>query len=188
MRNVFLLITVIIFFIASGLVFWAGLAPKSFSNFFSWSSEITDTASKAGLLRNQNGDFSDNIFSEPVSGVKGDLAINNVSWVVEVVKDEQSRVAGLSNRKTLSRQNGLLFVFDKAGNQSFWMKDMLLSIDMIFFDSNWKIVEIDSDISPNSYPQIFGSKVKSQYVLETNAGEALANGLQVGDQAIYTNK
>jgi len=65
---------------------------------------------------------------------------------------------------------------------------MLIPIDMIFFDNNWQIVLIESNLQPNSFPQIYGNGVKSQYVLEVNANEAVSHNLKVGDRAIFINK
>ena len=175
-------------FVISGMIFWAGLAPQSFSTFFAGYPEIKETANRIGVLNNQSLDSSDATSSEPILGQSGQVNINNNVWDVEIAKNDADRTNGLSNRKVLYRKRGMLFVFDQAANQNFWMKDMLISIDMIFFDSNWKIVEIDNDLGPNTFPKIFGNKVKSRYVLEVNAGEAQTYVLKVGDQAIFLNK
>ena len=61
-------------------------------------------------------------------------------------------------------------------------------IDMIFFDDHWQIVLMELNLQPKTFPKIYGSQIKSRYVLEINSGEALAHNLQVGDQAIFLNK
>ena len=110
--------------------------------------------------------------SEPILGVNGQIIINKNIWDVEVVKAETDLAAGLSNRKLLYNKNGMLFVFDKPDVHLFWMKDMLISIDMIFFDDECKIILIESNLQPNSFPKNFGGSVKSKYVLEINALES----------------
>jgi uncharacterized protein len=188
MKRILLFVIVIILFITSILIFWAGLSPKTFSSFFSTYPEISETVNQIGVLKNPIINPSDQMVSEAVLGNKGELIIKNNIWKVEIANSEANRTNGLSNRKALSRQSGLLFVFNQVGNQSFWMKDMLIPIDIIFFDDKWKIVLIESNLQPNSYPKIFGSGVKSQYVLEVNALEAELYGLALGDQAIFLNK
>jgi uncharacterized membrane protein (UPF0127 family) len=188
MKRVLLTIGTVILLIASILVFWAGLAPNSFSEFFSVYPKITTTASQMGLLKTYVGELSNSTSSEPVLGVAGRLKIGGNSWEVEIAGTEASRTNGLSNRKALYNKGGMLFVFDRMANQAFWMKDMLIPIDMVFFDNNWRIVLIEANLQPQTFPKIFGSQVKSQYVLEINAGEADFYGLQVGDQAIFTNR
>ena len=126
--------------------------------------------------------------SEAVISDAGQIIIGNNSWKVEIASTDTARVSGLSNRKSLYNKHGMLFVFDTMEKNAFWMKDMLIPIDMIFFDSEWKIVLIESDLQPNTFPNTFGSDVKSQYILEINAGEALIYGLKVGDQAFFLNK
>jgi uncharacterized membrane protein (UPF0127 family) len=68
------------------------------------------------------------------------------------------------------------------------MKDMLMPIDMIFFNENWEIVLIESRVEPKTFPKIFGNTVMSKYVLEINAGEADSFDLKLGDKAILLNK
>ncbi len=188
MKKVLEIIAIIVLLIASTLIFWAGLAPKSFSDFFAMYPEVMDTANQIGILKNLGGELSEATSSEAVLSNKGQIKINGNAWNVEIAADDTSRTNGLSNRKALYNRGGMLFVFDRMANQSFWMKDMLIPIDMIFFDNNWKIVLIESNLQPNSFPKIFGNKVKSQYILEVNAGEAVSYGLAVGDQAIFLNK
>jgi uncharacterized membrane protein (UPF0127 family) len=171
MKRILLIILIILLFISSTLIFWLGLSPKTFHNFFYMFPDTGQT-----------------ITSEPVLGLKGQIIIRDNTWNVEIAMNEEDRASGLSYRKDLRINDGLLFVFDSLGNHSFWMKDMLIPIDMIFFDDNWKIIRIEANLSPNSFPKIFGDKVKSKYVLEINANESISNGLQVGDMAIFLNK
>jgi len=188
MKKILLIISIIILFIISILIFWAGLAPKSFSNFFIMYPVVGETANKAGLLSEEAKKILQATSSEPVLSNNGLIIINNNDWNVEIVNNDADRTMGLSNRTVLRNNKGMLFVFDKMSNQSFWMKDMLIPIDIIFFDNNWKIVLIESNLQPNTFPKTFGSGVLSQYVLEINALEAKAYDLKVGDQAVFLNK
>ncbi len=188
MKQILLTIIVILLFIISGFIFWAGLAPVSFFKFFAMYPVVGKTASQIGLLEKQGPHLLQATSSEAVLSTEGLIYIKGNSWGVEIAKNETDRASGLSNRKTLYNKKGMLFVFDKMGSHSFWMKDMLIPIDMIFFDDNWKIILIESNLQASSFPTTFGGSVKSQYVLEVNAGEALAYGLNVGDTAIFLNK
>ena len=188
MRKILTIISIVILFILSGFIFWMGLAPDSFFKFFIVYPVVQKTINEIGIVNNQDLKLLTATSSEPVSSYYGQVTVNNNTWSVEITRTEQDRINGLSNRKTLYGKRGMLFAFDKSGPQSFWMKDMLISIDMIFFDDNWQIVEIDSNLSPNSFPQTFGTKIKSKYVLEINAGEADSYGLKVGDRAFFVNK
>ncbi|MFA7252875.1 MAG: DUF192 domain-containing protein [Candidatus Paceibacterota bacterium] len=169
MKKIIQTIIVIILFVASGFIFWAGLSPQTFSKFWQ---------DYSPLVRK----------SESIQGSVGEIIIKNSTWEVEVVTDNAQKETGLSNRKTLYSKKGMLFVFDKSAKQIFWMKDMLIPIDIIFLDENWKIVLIETNLQPQTFPKTFGSNVKSKYVLEINAGEAELYDLRVGDLAIFLNK
>jgi uncharacterized protein len=122
------------------------------------------------------------------SPAKNILTIHNTIWTVEIADTDQARVNGLSNRATLEPKHGLLFIFEDINPKYFWMKDMLMPIDMIFFNENWEIVLIESRVEPKTFPKIFGNTVMSKYVLEINAGEADSFDLKLGDKAILLNK
>ncbi|MCD4756406.1 DUF192 domain-containing protein [bacterium] len=101
---------------------------------------------------------------------------------VEVVDTEDSRAKGLSSRRYLGDYDGMLFVFEKEVDNPFWMKDMLIPIDIIFIDSKGYIVDIKVDEQPcdaTYCPQIY-SKDPYRYVLEVNAGFCEENEIEIG--------
>ena len=63
------------------------------------------------------------------------------------------------------------------------MKEMLFPLDIIWFDQDFKVVEVMKDISPSTYPNTFVSKVPAQYIFEVNAGTAEKYGIKEGDIA-----
>jgi uncharacterized protein len=188
MRKILSIIVVVLLFVVSGLIFWAGLAPNNFSKFFSRYPEVHDITNQLMIFGKQSSDLSEVVTSEAVTGSSGQITIGNNTWKVEIASNDVDRISGLSNRKTLYNKKGMLFVFENMTTQNFWMKDMLIPIDMIFLDNNWTIVLIEQNLQPNTFPKTFGDKVNSQYVLEVNAGEAAIYGLKIGDRAIFLNK
>lgn len=188
MKKLFTILVVILLFVLSILIFWASFAPASFQNFWSQYPIFSSFGNRLNLGNNLLVIPEVNNASEPVTSNSGQVTVGNNTWQVEIVRTEAEREAGLSNRQTLYHKKGMLFAFEKNTVQTFWMKDMLIPIDMIFFDENWKIVLIESDLQPNTFPKTFGQGVKSKFVLEINAGESQNFGLQVGDQASFSNK
>ena len=87
----------------------------------------------------------------------------------------------MSNREKLPANAGMLFVFDQPDYHSFWMKDMLFAIDIIWIDENKKIVDITHNAEPESYPKIFQPSSPAQYVLEVNSFWAAEHGIVIGD-------
>jgi uncharacterized membrane protein (UPF0127 family) len=113
------------------------------------------------------------------------ITIAGNTWVVELADTEDKQTLGLSSRASLVEKTGLLFTFPRLDKQYFWMKDMLFPIDMIFLDDKWKIVLIESNVGPETFPTTFGGQILAKYVLEVNAGEAKKADLKVGDTAVF---
>lgn len=114
------------------------------------------------------------------------LRIQGVKISVEVASNSAEKSKGLSGRKTLGKNEGMLFVFAKDTQPSFWMKDMNFSIDIIWINDG-KIVQIDKNV-PNPPPgtadsqlPLFSPNETIDYVLEVNAGFSEKNIFQVGD-------
>jgi len=98
-----------------------------------------------------------------------------------VVDSNPERERGLSGREKLADDSAMLFVFDAVDDHTFWMKEMKFPIDIIWLDETFKVVHIESDVSPATYPEIFSSPEKSRYVLETNAHFSRENNIKIGD-------
>ena len=109
---------------------------------------------------------------------------------MELAQTPEARAQGLSGHKPLADNEGMLFIFDKPGMYGFWMKDMLFAIDIIWLapsevEGISKIVHMEKNISPNTYPKVFAPKEYTQYVLEVNAGIAEKNNWAVGDEVKF---
>ena len=90
-----------------------------------------------------------------------------------------AREKGLSGRKDMSPENGMLFVFDSPGRQCMWMKDMHFAIDMLWLDQSGTILKAEKNVKPETYPATFcGDDAKM--VVEVKAGLANLDWLQVG--------
>lgn len=86
-------------------------------------------------------------------------------------------------RTAMPATHGMLFVFPDAQPRTFWMKNTLIPLDMLFFDSNRKLVAIQANAAPcHADPcALYPSGAPARYVLELNAGTAAKLGLHVGD-------
>jgi uncharacterized membrane protein (UPF0127 family) len=115
--------------------------------------------------------------------VKSTCTINLDNRCIDLERADTNskRIQGLSDRTSMDTYKGMLFVFDVAQEQCFWMKDMHFSLDMVFVDNNKKIVKIDKNISPDTYPQDFCAE-GVRYVIELNAGIADRAGLKIGQE------
>jgi len=104
---------------------------------------------------------------------------------VQLAKTKAEQEKGLMFVKQLDRGKGMLFVFDKEGIYPFWMKNTLISLDIIWIDGNNKVVFISENVQPCK-TLICPSTVpaaKAKYVLEINAGVAKEINLGLGSDA-----
>jgi len=102
---------------------------------------------------------------------------------VEVAKTPLTWKRGLSDRKELAANRGLLFIFSNEARQSFWMKDMRFPIDIIWFD-NGIVVDIAPNVKPSFIEPLpeYMPRLPANSVLEVNAGWSEKFGLKIGDQ------
>jgi len=104
---------------------------------------------------------------------------------VELAQTPAQQTQGLMFRKSLAPDKGMLFVFDKEGNYPFWMKNTLISLDMVWINQNNEVVFIEKSAQPcgneNLCPTI-NSNQNAKYVLEINGGTAKKTGLELGDK------
>lgn len=104
---------------------------------------------------------------------------------IQIANTEFDRQLGLMFRKSMGKNQGMLFVFPEARVQSFWMRNTLISLDMIFIDSNKTIISIQRNTKVMS-DQSYSSTGPAKYVLEVDAGFSDKNNIKVGDKIDWT--
>ncbi len=100
---------------------------------------------------------------------------------LEIADAQEEREQGLSGRTALASDYGLLFVFEDKDAYGFWMKDMLIPIDILWLSDTGIILGIEHSVQPDTYPTVFYAPMPVQYVLEVAAGTAIRSGWDVGD-------
>ena len=106
--------------------------------------------------------------------------------VVEVANTKASREQGLSGRKSMKDDEGMLFIFDTPGRYGFWMKDMNFPLDIIWINDDGIVVSVERGVAVESYPKAFINQSNARYVLEINAGLAEKFGLYIGSKVKIT--
>lgn len=101
---------------------------------------------------------------------------------LETVNNDQSRQRGLSGRKSMPEDQGMLFVFEKPGRHCIWMKDMNFPLDIIWLDADKKVEHIEKNVAPDTYPKTFCPVNNAKYVVELNKGVADMAELKLGQQ------
>lgn len=106
------------------------------------------------------------------------------SVTAELAATEAQRARGLMGRPRISPDQGMLFVFETEGIHSFWMKNTLVALDMIWLDRDHRIVHIAADVKPcprDPCPSTTPAR-PGLYVLELKAGIAAEFKLKLFDR------
>ncbi|MGA9855407.1 MAG: DUF192 domain-containing protein [Gammaproteobacteria bacterium] len=103
---------------------------------------------------------------------------------VEIASTDAAREHGLMNRTHLASGHGMLFVYPNAQLRYFWMKDTLISLDILFFDAQRRLINESADTPPCKADPCptYASTAPAQYVLELNAGAVKRLGIKTGEQ------
>ena len=101
-------------------------------------------------------------------------------FTVELAVTSKARQQGLMHRREMPRNVGMLFIFPSVGLQSFWMKDTLITLDILFLDTKGRVVHVHHNAQPRSLIPI-APKVAAHAVLEINGGLSRELGIRPGD-------
>jgi len=96
----------------------------------------------------------------------------------QVAATPAQREIGLMHRSTMPQGEGMLFVFERPGEQCFWMKNTLLPLTAAFVADDGTIVNLE-DMKPQTLDS-HCSKKPVRYVLEMNQGWFEKKGIKAG--------
>jgi len=100
---------------------------------------------------------------------------------VEIADEQDEQREGLMHRKELKEGHGMLFIFGETRRRSFWMKETLIPLDIIYFDENGEFVSYKEMRPCLEDPcKTYSSEYPAKYALEVNAGFAEKNGIGDG--------
>ncbi len=102
-------------------------------------------------------------------------------FTVEVADDFEEQRRGLMFREIMPMFAGMIFVYPRAQSVSFWMRNTLIPLDMIFIGSDGVVRNIHENAIPLDETPIFGG-ADIQYVLEINGGLSARLGIDVGTE------
>lgn len=113
--------------------------------------------------------------------------IANESLKLYLPISPQAQTKGLGGVETLPKDQGMLFYMPGTDDPSIWMKDMLISIDAIWLNHEHRVVHIEHNLSPDTFPQTFRNppETTARYVLELGSGEAMRLGIGMDDELVF---
>ena len=127
---------------------------------------------------------------EPIFVSEGELSFldatgnEKTKLEIEIVDNNADRQKGLMFRKKMAEHRAMLFVFEKQEPQAFWMKNTLMSLDIIFVNDKNTVVSIQKNAQPLSEKSLPSEK-PAIYVVETNAGYTTKFGIKEGDKMSF---
>lgn len=112
--------------------------------------------------------------------INAELGAAREVYCLEMADDHRARELGLQGRKSLPKRGGMLFVFPDDAPRVFWMKNTLMTLDIIFIDDQGVIRSLASRVSPGKI-KLFAS---ARYVIELAGGTAEKLDLWPGDKVL----
>jgi len=112
---------------------------------------------------------------------------NGTEIIATIAESSEDRSKGLMYKKALDDNTGMLFIFEKEGFYSFWMKNVMFPLDILWFDEELDIIHITEDIPPcNSETcEVYVSPNPSKYVLEVNSNFVRNHNINIGDRVSF---
>jgi uncharacterized membrane protein (UPF0127 family) len=99
---------------------------------------------------------------------------------LEVASTEYQREIGLMYRSELAEDRGMIFIYPNAKPRSFWMKNTLIPLDIIYLDSNLSVIWIVENAVPLTLESRASNGLSAQYVIEIQGGLSSKKGISIG--------
>jgi len=114
------------------------------------------------------------------------VTVGSTTVYAEAADTPAKREMGLMNRTYLNEDAGMLFIFPTQQQQTFWMKNMRIPLDIVFITADNHVLEIYASVPPcTSDPcALYTSSAPIQYALEVNSGFCSRNGIASGDPVV----
>ena len=112
------------------------------------------------------------------------VIINNYTINVELALTNEERQKGLMGKEILNDNDGMLFIFENEEIHEFWMKNMIISLDIIWINSDGEVVHVEKQVPPcEENCDIYSPLLPAKYVLELSSGSAerliIENGTEI---------
>ena len=132
-------------------------------------------------------EFRSTAMNDPLQD-KNFVVINEKIIFVELAITPEDRQRGLMERDLLEKDNGMLFVFSEEDAYSFWMKNMKISLDIIWINADGNVVYFVEDAPPcvRSPCQTYSPNADALYVLEVNPGVIDVLGIEENTEVIIS--
>lgn len=140
-------------------------------------------ASNAGFERSAAG-LDQQVLTIETAGEVAHGTVRRHRFIVEIARTPQQKQIGLMNRRSLGPDRGMIFPFPEPRPASFWMKDTLIPLDIVFIRADGRIAAIAERAEPLSLAAI-NSHEPVAAVLEIAGGRSAELGIGPGDRVVW---
>ncbi len=116
--------------------------------------------------------------------IKDTISSEVMKLDIEIADNNYERETGLMHRKSMEKNQGMLFIQEKLKPQSFYMKNTLIPLDIIFIDDHYKVVSVQKNAKPLDETSLPSEK-PALYILEINAGLFDQWNIKIGDSFAF---
>ena len=120
--------------------------------------------------------------SPPATPTQGDVVrmpIGGETFTLEIADDDREQEWGLMARASMPADRGMIFVFPNESPRSFWMKNTLIPLDILYVDATGRVVSV-KQMKPKELTPV-PSDGPAMYAIELNQGAAARAGVKAGD-------
>jgi hypothetical protein len=110
---------------------------------------------------------------------------SKIDVLIEIAETEGAIAQGLMHRKSMDFDKGMLFIFSDNDTRSFWMKNTIIPLDIIFVSEDMKIVAVKDHTKPYSTESVPSNGKQAKYVIEVNAGFSGKFGIKEGNSISF---
>lgn len=159
-------------------------SPSETLPYISSSQQVEQNAAAQSETQLRDADQAQQLAMKDLSIATPD---GTVTFRVQAADTESTRRTGLMFRADMPANEGMIFLFEKQQPLTFWMKNTLIPLDMIFFDQDWKIVSIQKNAQPCKADPclLYPSEGPAKFVLEINGGLSDKLGIKEGAAAHF---
>jgi uncharacterized membrane protein (UPF0127 family) len=123
----------------------------------------------------------------PVVPDGGTVVVKGQKFMAEVARKPQEQMLGLMHRQSLAKDRCMIFIYQEDGNHSIWMKNCLISLDVVWVKEDGTIVETADNVPPCSPMRgddcpTYGGREMARHFVEFPAGTLKRLGLHKGDR------
>ena len=118
--------------------------------------------------------------SRAVAGDRASVSVDGHSVDCDLALTDAQRMYGMMGRKSMGANEGMFFVFPQPEQQSFWMRDTHVPLDVIFADASGQILNVEEGV-PHSEEKMLSDGL-AKFVLEVPLGWCRNRGIGPGSR------